>query len=599
MLKFAAYICMCITLLHGSLSAQETNPLVDQSFVERASLEAFRAVIDGGADVNARGEKGRNPLQYAVRWSSLEAVKLLLEAGADPNLTNDGLNTALHWAATSWGDIDKVRLLLDNGANVNAQTQDGGTPLTMAVGYGGTFETVQLLIASGADPTFVTLELLELTTDARVLELFGQGAVANAPSSSTTVQSSAFQAGIVMPSGTSEEQVRISCSGASDAASFAECLIFAYRLAVYEKATLDRSFMDQIVADLQYRYPRFKCEQGLENVRPFIADLKEIQAEPDWAPEDCAEVASVFNMVTGMKAAYASCPADAEYSYSVFEACIDIFSILDYEKTLFDTFVRITGSTDQVVSWQFSDGMTGWAGRWNTPYGLAEDLKLSVSACLSEWGLDGLKQYEYIRPAFAGARVGAVSGNTESLFEEQRLLPTCAHIAQFLSDRGIVRKEDVEPLLEMQDSSGNFDKCNSMRPSQSPLVTEVKETTRLLASAVVCNENSFPVDFQTSLGSVIGGVQEGEPGTCLTMSMGMPTNVIYLGFRAASCMNTGSADASCQGFIEMSCDSTEMMACPTTTMEMSAQASYRYNPSNCAWEAYSLQVDPSTFAPSK
>ena len=48
----------------------------------RGSLEELRALIEGGADVNAVGEHGHTPLHEAVRQGHLEASRLLLVSGA-------------------------------------------------------------------------------------------------------------------------------------------------------------------------------------------------------------------------------------------------------------------------------------------------------------------------------------------------------------------------------------------------------------------------------------------------------------------------------------------------------------------------------------
>jgi ankyrin repeat protein len=55
----------------------------------------LRALLDGGADVNAAGELGYTALHEAVSQGHLPAVKLLLEFGARTDLPNEDGRTAV------------------------------------------------------------------------------------------------------------------------------------------------------------------------------------------------------------------------------------------------------------------------------------------------------------------------------------------------------------------------------------------------------------------------------------------------------------------------------------------------------------------------
>jgi len=79
--------------------------------------ESIRALIRLGADPNRRGGvNGWTPVMHAIHKAQRNAVAALIEAGADANAkTRRGL-TALTMAA-GYGDTDTVRLLLALGAN--------------------------------------------------------------------------------------------------------------------------------------------------------------------------------------------------------------------------------------------------------------------------------------------------------------------------------------------------------------------------------------------------------------------------------------------------------------------------------------------------
>ncbi|RSN72520.1 ankyrin repeat domain-containing protein [Candidatus Methanodesulfokora washburnensis] len=61
----------------------------------RGDLKEVKRLLDGGADVNARGEDGYTPLHGATCWGHLDVVKFLVDRGADisarRNMSDGGL----------------------------------------------------------------------------------------------------------------------------------------------------------------------------------------------------------------------------------------------------------------------------------------------------------------------------------------------------------------------------------------------------------------------------------------------------------------------------------------------------------------------------
>jgi ankyrin repeat protein len=51
----------------------------------RGNVEVIRALLDGGADMEARDSVGDTPLRRAVNCNQVEAARLLLVRGADPH----------------------------------------------------------------------------------------------------------------------------------------------------------------------------------------------------------------------------------------------------------------------------------------------------------------------------------------------------------------------------------------------------------------------------------------------------------------------------------------------------------------------------------
>jgi ankyrin repeat protein len=141
------------------------------------SLQFVRAIVDRGANVNARvvkgiprppvsatmlGTEGATPFLMAADRADVPLMRELVKAGADPFLPNAdkttplmaaaGLGTAnpLEEAGTEDEALDAVKMLLDLGADINAVDNKGDTAMHGAA-YGNFPTIVQLLAERGAD----------------------------------------------------------------------------------------------------------------------------------------------------------------------------------------------------------------------------------------------------------------------------------------------------------------------------------------------------------------------------------------------------------------------------------------------------------------
>jgi ankyrin repeat protein len=120
---------------------------------DRGIVEIVQLLVRAGAAVDPRTRNaGYTPLHLASRGGHAEVVRALLAAKSDPGIpTESGAATALHLAAVS-GSVPAVQALLDAGADANAREAEWGqTPLTFATAM-NRLQVMKVLLERGADP---------------------------------------------------------------------------------------------------------------------------------------------------------------------------------------------------------------------------------------------------------------------------------------------------------------------------------------------------------------------------------------------------------------------------------------------------------------
>jgi ankyrin repeat protein len=140
-------LLMALALASGLVAASETT-VADAARVGDAA--AVKALLKGGADVNAAQGDGMTALHWAAQKGDAELVGMLLSAGANVRATTRlGGYTALHLASQA-GHARVVAALLTSGAPADLKTVTGASPLMLAA-RSGSVETAARLIENGAD----------------------------------------------------------------------------------------------------------------------------------------------------------------------------------------------------------------------------------------------------------------------------------------------------------------------------------------------------------------------------------------------------------------------------------------------------------------
>lgn len=110
--------------------------------VATGDVERVKGLLAEGADVNQRHPaSGVTPLTLAALFNQLPVAQALLDHGADVNARDDKGATPLH-AAALFGRAEIVRRLIERGADVHARNQRGETPASHAVVDWGATEAI-------------------------------------------------------------------------------------------------------------------------------------------------------------------------------------------------------------------------------------------------------------------------------------------------------------------------------------------------------------------------------------------------------------------------------------------------------------------------
>ena len=125
-----------LAVAHMSRPTTRSSPLID-AIVDRHDALALR-LISEGANLEATDEHGSTALWFAVNAGTpnMDIVRALVEHGANVNARCIGGATPLHGAA-EFGTPEVVRYLIDHGADPLARDDCGDTPASYAKSAAG------------------------------------------------------------------------------------------------------------------------------------------------------------------------------------------------------------------------------------------------------------------------------------------------------------------------------------------------------------------------------------------------------------------------------------------------------------------------------
>lgn len=158
-------LALVVLALAASAAAQQDakQALNDQLYeaARKGDAAEVKALLDKGADVNAKFRYGATALFKAAERGNTEVVKLLIERGADVNVKDTFYSaTALSWALQKGHTAIVVAILAKSA-------EEAGDVLLTGVGSGNT-ELVSAALATGKVPAeTMTAALVQASSDAK------------------------------------------------------------------------------------------------------------------------------------------------------------------------------------------------------------------------------------------------------------------------------------------------------------------------------------------------------------------------------------------------------------------------------------------------
>ena len=131
----------------------EAKIRINHEFIEAVKINDLHCalgLLEQGADLEAKDDKGRTTLTWAAHRGHVDVALALMDKGSDLEAKDNFGKTAFMFAALN-GHIELTIQILEKGACLETADNDGTTALMLAV-LNGHIELAIHLLGKGADP---------------------------------------------------------------------------------------------------------------------------------------------------------------------------------------------------------------------------------------------------------------------------------------------------------------------------------------------------------------------------------------------------------------------------------------------------------------
>jgi len=138
-----------IDMKAATVESRDGNVGLALIFARTGRVDQLKFVLDCGAEIGGKDDKGMTPLHHAAREGESDVCEFLLKGGAEINEKNNNGITPLHHAARE-GNMNMCQFLLKGGANIDGKDNIGSTPLHYAASIGH-LDACWILLKGGAN----------------------------------------------------------------------------------------------------------------------------------------------------------------------------------------------------------------------------------------------------------------------------------------------------------------------------------------------------------------------------------------------------------------------------------------------------------------
>ena len=143
------YLLLLAVSLHAGIQEDFIDALNNKMYMR------VRSLLDQGAELEKKDEKGRSPLTLMVFNGNTDMIRLLLSYGSDINSIDNRGYTALHYAVES-GQYNIAEILILAGAETNSINNNEETPVYLAL-KNNDIDMTELLIKNGGELNFLPM----------------------------------------------------------------------------------------------------------------------------------------------------------------------------------------------------------------------------------------------------------------------------------------------------------------------------------------------------------------------------------------------------------------------------------------------------------
>ena len=136
---------------NSNIAPTDKDTCLHVALIRNCSKNMISAILDHGADVNARNKQNITALIIACAKRNKDTINVLLNEGADPNIADANGNTCLHYTTQNERCKEVLQARISHGVALDATNKGNVTALMIAC-KNENKEAINVLLNAGTEP---------------------------------------------------------------------------------------------------------------------------------------------------------------------------------------------------------------------------------------------------------------------------------------------------------------------------------------------------------------------------------------------------------------------------------------------------------------